>query len=265
MMKLYSILLPLLCLALCPDAGKDRSSNYAFAGGTSEDDPLNTLNPVPLKRELPMNSYCGVVTEVSKKSITIQGLGVWIGGGHREEWDDNMTVVVRTGNPLLTLTFRNRVPGIEVQCPQVVSSRKALTIVDRDGRMTVIRRDQQPLRFFPFSDGLGSGETLTNEKGGYSYRPSDVNVGDDVSIMLHQIEGVEVCVAICISRRPGGRVPPAPNDYPFNLHHERSNAQQDAEEHGIPLPEKYRPPRDLKLIAPRLKEVNPMPIPYSKP
>jgi len=54
---------------------------------------------------------------------------------------------------------------------------------------------------------------------------------------------------VCIYRRPGGRVPPAPDESPDQAYrwHERMNADQDLEEKGIPLPSKYAP---VKRVPP---------------
>lgn len=62
-------------------------------------------------------------------------------------------------------------------------------------------------------------------------------------INLQYDEDKPVCWAICIERRPGGRVPEAPGQEPDdnNKHHECMNAHQDWEERGIPLPDKYNP------------------------
>ena len=103
----------------------------------------------------------------------------------------------------------------------------------------------------------------------YSYRWSDVKVGDRVSIRFEKVGGARNCTAIRIERRPGGRVPAAQlkEQDPFHKGipqwHELANALQDFEEKGIPLPEKYRP---KPLVEQMLHKVGkPPPIPPAKP
>ena len=77
----------------------------------------------------------------------------------------------------------------------------------------------------------------------YSYRWSDVKIGDRVDIRFERVDGKFQCTAIAIRRRPGGRIPPGHvpdlRDPPY---HEYAQALQDFEEKGIPLPAKYLPP-----------------------
>jgi hypothetical protein len=81
------------------------------------------------------------------------------------------------------------------------------------------------------------------------YRARDVQVGDVVAIEHSRVDGVDTCDDVCIYRRPGGRVPPAPDESPDQGYrwHERMNAYQDLEEKGIPLPAKYAP---VKRVPP---------------
>jgi hypothetical protein len=115
----------------------------------------------------------------------------------------------------------------------------------------------QPPKRFPVSTGLASGGPPGGfpsrpfnppYTGSYTYRMADVRVGDRVAIEYYRVDGVDICAAIRIERRPDGRVPPAPGDEPpanlradlyhlyYPRHHERCNAYQDWEEKGIPLP-----------------------------
>jgi hypothetical protein len=70
------------------------------------------------------------------------------------------------------------------------------------------------------------------------YRATDVRVGDRVSITCFVVDGVYTCYAICIERRPGGRVPPT-DDAGWGRgvprYHDYMNAYQDQEEKGIPF------------------------------
>jgi hypothetical protein len=106
----------------------------------------------------------------------------------------------------------------------------------------------------------------------HSYGIKDVKVGDRVVIDLSRKHGVTTCVAICIQRRSGGRVPPAPGERPGNPTpwHERCNAEQDFEEKGIPLPEKFKPgsektPEPPGIPFPRTPDSKPTRTPPTGP
>ena len=96
------------------------------------------------------------------------------------------------------------------------------------------------------------------------YRFTDVKVGDWVAISYSSIGGVVTCDHICIQKRPGGRIPPlpdeaealrrkAPNYIPY---HEYWNAYWDLEDKGIPFPEKFGYMRRFP-VAPMPREVKP--------
>src|SRR5205807_144424 len=81
----------------------------------------------------------------------------------------------------------------------------------------------------------------------HTYRLSDVRAGDRVSIFYNQrINGVETCNAICIRRRPGGLVPPAPGEDQTRLrrwHDEMNRAEARARvEEELGVPPDGRPP-----------------------
>jgi hypothetical protein len=98
------------------------------------------------------------------------------------------------------------------------------------------------------------------------YRLTDVKVGDWVLIHYTSLNGVDICDHIRIQKRPGGRVPPLPEEaerlrnpveslkaklppgtpLPPELlrrqhipYHEYMNAYWDLEDMGIPFPEKF--------------------------
>jgi hypothetical protein len=120
------------------------------------------------------------------------------------------------------------------------------------------------------------------------YRMTDVKVGDIVSIYYAHIGGVSICDHICISKRPGGRVPPLPEEaemlrrgpqhpgLPPRQHiqyHELRNAYWDLEDKGIPYPEKFGPfrrwpaapaPREVKIGHRAIVTVTPR-LPVSAP
>jgi len=100
------------------------------------------------------------------------------------------------------------------------------------------------LRLFPLGMVLKSGQYYEGEHPD-RYRLADVKVGDQVTISCLELNGELRCETICIRRRPGGRVPPCPDEKPdtYLKWHERANAYQDFEEKGIPLPAKFDPRR----------------------
>lgn len=119
---------------------------------------------------------------------------------------------------------------------------------------------QPPLTFHAanvFADG-GFSKALGAP---YSYRWSDVKVGDRVDIRFERVDGKFQCTEIAIRRRPGGQVPPAPGEKPGEPEpwHEYAQALQDREEKGIPLPAKYLPPplppNYLELLKPSSTEL----------
>ncbi|MBA4062657.1 MAG: hypothetical protein C0501_02910 [Isosphaera sp.] len=126
-----------------------------------------------------------------------------------------------------------------------------LPIPDYDGRVVsvtassiTIRRGAEPPRTFPVGPDLAAGRFPADEVDGYRYRLSDVAVGDVVSVHCGYAGGANVCRAVSIARRPGGKVPPA--HLPAGRavkYHDVANAWQAWEEKGTPLPAWARPPR----------------------
>ena len=105
----------------------------------------------------------------------------------------------------------------------------------------------------------------------FRYRLADVKVGDRVQIYFSRLNGVDICDAISISKRPGGQVPPLPDGAEPLLesvsgkymprYHEWTNALWDLEDKGIPFPEKFGEfrrwpvapmPRDVTVSGPRI-------------
>jgi hypothetical protein len=98
----------------------------------------------------------------------------------------------------------------------------------------------EPARTFEFSLLLKSGRYLPKQ-GSYSYTPKDVKEGDKVYIRFSRRAGRETCEAIQIRARPGGLVPPLPEeaeDTPKYRYHDYANAHNDLRDKGIPLPKK---------------------------
>jgi hypothetical protein len=135
---------------------------------------------------------------------------------------------------------------------------------------------------FAVSDTLAAGKVPKNPRlqpgqvQGYHvstwemYRLTDVKVRDSVMIKYARLGGVDICDHICITKRPGGQVPPLPDEAEWlasiegslpaktraNLsaltlarirerdakrlrYHERMNAYWNLEDKGIPYPEKF--------------------------
>lgn len=86
----------------------------------------------------------------------------------------------------------------------------------------------------------------------FSYRVQDLQLGDQVEVYYNRVGGEGLCTEICIIKRPGGRVPPAPGQKPDDVYkwHEIQNAWADWMDYGIPLPDKYHPGGHQAGIAP---------------
>lgn len=213
----------------------------------------------------------GVVVEVSKTSISLQGFSAYLHAkGVTSIQMDERNASVAIGNPL-TMTVNGRtITGI-----RPVSTHEALTITSASGAVTTFRRIDQPIRRFEPSEELAAGEIPVFTNGlpiipWHTYRLADVRVGDVVRIECWREDGVNICESICIVRRPGGRIPPAPGE-PANQkikHHEKMQAAQDLEAKGIPIPDRFLTPWELASrrakIAPMPREVVPR-IPTKMP
>ena len=154
------------------------------------------------------------------------------------------------------------------------------------------QKDQEPKRFL-VSETLAAGKyaIVGRTKPGHTFRPTvspvemyrltDVKVGDWVAIRYARLDGVDICDNISITKRPGGQVPPLPEEAeslmdpekimkvrfpevkwrpnpksPYITYHERMNAYWDLEDKGIPYPAKFGEFRRFP-IAPRPRTVGP--------
>ena len=117
---------------------------------------------------------------------------------------------------------------------------------------------------FAASAVLARGDYPREQTPGYRYKLSDVRVGDVVAIEYSRIDGVDICEAVNVGRRPGGLVPPG--NYPANSPdqpHKRAQAMQEREEKGLPLPPDLHPqsPGPRRDLAPMPREAMPRSTP----
>ena len=234
-------------------------------GRTSADEP-----PIiaPQKKAPPVRrnaSFSGVVTKITPESISIQGIEV--------EFRDVVSyttergVVTYFGNPISFITPTRTIKGV-----RVVGTNEGYTITDAKGGVVVIRERDQTPRSFRFCKELAEGGAHKGLWPGDSYRIQDVKVGDSIYIRYDRIEGSYTCNQLCICRRPGGLVPPSPDDPGDalgNKYHEWANAHNEWLDNGTPMPDKFLSPRDLAerraKIAPMPREVKIPRIPDAEP
>lgn len=99
----------------------------------------------------------------------------------------------------------------------------------------------QQSRILVFSEQLKNGRYHSTDAA-YKFRVSDIQNGDIVWAKFDRKNRVLICQYVCIWRRPSGRVPRSQQSpYEIVQFHERANAAQDFEMHGIPIPEKFLP------------------------
>jgi hypothetical protein len=157
------------------------------------------------------------------------------------------------------------------------------------GLITIQFAGDKPKRF-PVSETLAAGKVPKEPRpipgrrypyhvgAAKMYRLTDVKVGDLVVICYSKVSGVVICDHICIQKRPGGLVPPLPEEAealrrpkqwpgipprPHIAYHELMNAHWDLEDKGIPYPESFAtrgfprrwpeapPPREVRISKPR--------------
>jgi hypothetical protein len=213
-----------------------------LVGLTASAGPSRPVDPPPpppgAAPRASIDNLGGEVTAVDRGSITVRGFRVVVHDGTWRAVSPTNHMAVETGNPLTV-----HLPDRAIPAKKIVRTRTLLTLDLPDGGVMLIQRQDQPARRFPVTDLLAGGGFPRDVLPQNTYRPADVRVGDEVHIRCKLVGGVDTCYAICIDRRPGGRVPPAPGEPADDPKpwHEYANACQDYEELGVPLPEKYRP------------------------
>jgi len=209
------------------------SFTTATAGHATE------IAPMPRRvMRLPRHST-GVVTDVTKSSITIQGIFATVSSIQNMRRDERR-VIFFEGNPL-----EININGHSIAAVSAISTWETLTLTDASNAITTFRRVDQPLWRLEASGGLAAREISPCIDGrmvpsSETYRLSDVRVGDIVSLTVNRENRTNICDTVCIMRRPGGRVPPAPGepaDEPRKFH-EGMQALQDQEEKGTVIPRK---------------------------
>jgi hypothetical protein len=182
--------------------------------------------------------FQGEVTAVDGRSITVRGWDLRTAGRTRSDSDEYGMYRTESGDPLVVT-----VGGRSIACAHLLLTRDVLTLTLPGGEVARFHRADQPDRRFPADEVLAAGGFDRREPPAATYRLGDVRVGDFVTVLLRPVGDEDVCRGVCIYRRPGGRVPPAPGEAPDarNPHHEWANAWQDFEEQEIPLPAKYDP------------------------
>lgn len=133
---------------------------------------------------------------------------------------------------------------------------------ERGERVEVVTRltpPRPPIKL-PLGKALATGERPMPPP--HSYGLKDVKVGDRVTIEISHANEIASCQAICIKRRPGGLIPPAPGDKMKIAWHERCQAEQDFEEKGTPIPEKFKASNPHKPTDPG--DLIPAPLPIGK-
>ncbi len=87
---------------------------------------------------------------------------------------------------------------------------------------------------------LSSGRIIYWEPDGYCYLLGDVKVGDEVGMGTGTLRDTNFALFVCITRRPGGKIPPSRNPDESRPYHEYRQARIDYKEKGIPIPEHLR-------------------------
>ncbi|MBY0513974.1 MAG: hypothetical protein K2P78_08700 [Gemmataceae bacterium] len=117
------------------------------------------------------------------------------------------------GRTFVRQTYHGTVTAVTVQSITIRydggGGLSSYTLKDGTTVETRIQFAPRPPRKFLVSNVLAAGGYRLD---GSSHRLTDVRVGDVVAIDYDRIEGVDICTHIRIDKRPGGMIPPQPDD-----------------------------------------------------
>jgi hypothetical protein len=216
-------------------------------------------------------TFTGTVVAVEPDAVTVRGFDLELRGRGRGvkvfQTDDGQAWVSEGEH---TVLFFDRGPlGEGTRTLRVARSEQTKDRVTlfpaAGGDPVVLELTDQPARRFPVRGPLAAGGYPEKELPGNTYRLADLAVGDRVGVTGKLLGEAAFAESLSIHRRPGGRVPPAPADLakapPLNqpYYHEMQNAEQDWEDHGIPLPKGYHEFQRWVHPAPPPREVVPKP------
>ena len=160
---------------------------------------------------------------------------------------------------VLMLVFSTAMTGQDGQPPRkstigVYSPQGTVTELSK--QFITIQVPGEAAKRFVVSDTLAAGKTPSERRPrpiapyplatADKYRLTDVNIGDRVQVIYAVMNGVEVCDHIRIIQRPGGLVPPLPEDAGEQdrlRYHERMNAYWNLKDNGIAYPAHFGPSR----------------------
>jgi len=187
-----------------------------------------------------------MVTEIDVRSITIRNQFI-TGAENCKESDDSGSgrfgrCVRKDPTKPIILHF----PGGELDCISYESTRDGLIITLCTGEEVPLRNALLQARQFMAAEALleAAPHPGLPFRKRHCHLLSQVKVGDEVELALYGPFGNEECVGVAIERRPGGSVPHSTHSLEFFRERiDQCNAFQQHEEHGTPIPDRFR--RDL--------------------
>lgn len=229
-----------------------------------QDDRVALPDP-PTPKVVARRGHVGRVSDVTHNTITVQCLDIMIGGEKLSNVWSGRRWSLWTGESLTLYKWR----GL-TQCTDPVAVGRALLmtregyfLIGFDGNVSAFRLDAMAPTMLRASRTLASGGFATDKGESRSYRLEDVQIGDSVDIEAESIGGEWRAVAITITGRPGGRIPPSQlAGKTKNPYHIGANQRQDWLEKGIPIPKDPH----LEEIRRQLRSrKTPPPVPDSIP
>jgi hypothetical protein len=238
-----------------------------MSGSSWAEPPGNVQKKPPATPPQWNKFFPGIVTAVSKDSITIQGIEAEFRGAvHSTTTSTTERGKITYAGNFSFITPTKTWGGVA----QAVGTKEGYTLFDdRNNVIAVIRKQDQVPRVFKLSKELAASGVRKGLLPADAYRIQDVKVGDGVDIRFDQVDGIDTCTEIRISRRPGDLVPPSPDDrgdIKGLKYHEYQNAYNEWLDNGTPIPDKFLAPWELEA---RRAKIAPMPhaprIPHAEP